>query len=94
MSKKLPVDWNAFRAMVVGGLSIREVAKRLGVNPATALRQKVQVALLSWPEKTGRKFALPLTSAQATAVADPYIPTARSESPNQQAAQASASYGA
>jgi hypothetical protein len=37
MAKKLPVDWNAFRAMVVGGLSIREVAKRLGVNPATAL---------------------------------------------------------
>jgi uncharacterized protein with gpF-like domain len=37
MAKRLPVDWNAFRDMVLGGLSIREVAKRLGVNPHTAL---------------------------------------------------------
>ena len=35
--KKLDVDWGAFRALVVSGLSIREVARRLGVNPNTAL---------------------------------------------------------
>jgi hypothetical protein len=35
--KKVDVDWSAFRALVVSGLSIREVARRLGVNPNTAL---------------------------------------------------------
>jgi hypothetical protein len=48
MSKKVPVDWTAFRNLVVSGLSIREVARRLGVNPNTALqnaaRQKWDIA--------------------------------------------------
>jgi hypothetical protein len=50
MAKKLDVDWGAFRALVVSGLSIREVARRLGVNPNTALqtarRQKWGIAKL------------------------------------------------
>jgi hypothetical protein len=37
--KKVDVDWGAFRALVVSGLSIREVARRLGVNEATALKR-------------------------------------------------------
>jgi transposase-like protein len=39
MSKPVQVDWGAFRALVVSGLSIREVARRLGVNPNTALQK-------------------------------------------------------
>jgi hypothetical protein len=35
--KKVDVDWAAFRGLVVSGLPIREVARRLGVNPNTAL---------------------------------------------------------
>jgi hypothetical protein len=39
MAKKLDVDWGAFRALVVSGLSIREVARRLGISQSTALRK-------------------------------------------------------
>jgi hypothetical protein len=39
MTKKVDVDWAAFRGMVVSGLSIREVARRLGINPNTALQR-------------------------------------------------------
>ena len=39
MTNKVNVDWGAFRALVVSGLSIREVARRLGVNPNTALQK-------------------------------------------------------
>ena len=48
MAKKVDVDWAAFRALVLSGLAIRDVARRLGVNPNTALarakRDKWQVA--------------------------------------------------
>ena len=37
MTKKVDVDWAAFRALVLSGLAIRDVARRLGVNPNTAL---------------------------------------------------------
>ena len=37
MAKKVDVDWSAFRALVLSGLAIRDVARRLGVNPNTAL---------------------------------------------------------
>ena len=38
MAKKLTVDWSALRALVVNdGISIREAARQLGVNPNTAL---------------------------------------------------------
>src|SRR5215470_6274788 len=39
MPKRVEVDWSAFRALVVSGMSIREVARRLGVNQNTALRK-------------------------------------------------------
>jgi hypothetical protein len=50
LAKKVDIDWAAFRALVVSGMSIRETARRLGVNPNTALqtarRQKWGIAKL------------------------------------------------
>jgi hypothetical protein len=61
--KRVDVDWGAFRALVVSGLSIREVARRLGVNPNTALqtasRQNWGIAKLHGPKNSSPKFDTP-----------------------------------
>jgi transposase-like protein len=54
MAKRVDVDWAAFRALVVSGLSIREVARRLGVAPGTALR-KAQIQNWGIAKLHGRK---------------------------------------
>jgi hypothetical protein len=55
MGKPLEVDWGAFRALVISGLSIRETARRLGIPESTALRkaqtQKWGIAELRRPKQ-------------------------------------------
>jgi hypothetical protein len=58
MAKRVDVDWAAFRALVVSGLSIREVARRLGVAPGTALR-KAQIQNWGIAKLHGRKNSIP-----------------------------------
>jgi hypothetical protein len=58
MAKRVDVDWVAFRALVVSGLSIREVARRLGVAPGTALR-KAQIQNWGIAKLHGRKNCTP-----------------------------------
>ena len=57
MAKRVDVDW-AFRALVVSGLSIREVARRLGVGLGTALR-KAQIQNWGIAKLHGRKNSTP-----------------------------------
>jgi hypothetical protein len=73
MAKRVDVDWGAFRALVVSGLSIREVARRLGVNETTALktasRQKWGIAQLHGrghqPDTSKKMFARTERTLQA-----------------------------
>jgi hypothetical protein len=69
-AKKLPVDWNAFRALVASGVPIRQVARQFGVSPNTALsrakRDNWHIAKFhKRPSKLLRKQSLMLSKAAA-----------------------------
>jgi hypothetical protein len=72
MAKKVDVDWSAFRALVLSGLAIRDVARRLGVNPNTALarakRDKWDVAK---SHGHGRKPDIPKEALARTELSRP-----------------------
>ena len=73
MSKPVQVDWGAFRALVVSGLSIREVARRLGVNPNTALqkatREKWGIAKLHGRGRKRNTFPEAIATTERTIAA-------------------------
>jgi len=73
MSKPVQVDWGAFRALVVSGLSIREVARRLGINPNTALqkatREKWGIAKLHGRGRKRNTFPEAIATTERTIAA-------------------------
>src|SRR6516162_8058145 len=73
MSKPVQVDWGAFRALVVSGLSIREVARRLGINLNTALqkatREKWGIAKLDGRGRKRNTFPEAIATTERTITA-------------------------